>query len=64
MEDWDWHIHTTLYKIESWNFPGGLVVKTLLSNEEGTGSHHGQGTKIPHASRYGQVINNNKIIDN
>ena len=31
-------------------FPGGPVVKNLLSNAGNTGSIPGQGTKIPHAT--------------
>ena len=31
------------------DFPGGPVVKNLLSNAGDTGSIPGQGTKIPHA---------------
>ena len=30
------------------DFPGGPVVKTLLSNAGGVGSISGQGAKIPH----------------
>ena len=33
----------------SGNFPGGPVVKNLLSSGEDAGSTPGQGTKIPHA---------------
>ena len=32
------------------DFPGGPVVKNLLSNAGDTGSIPGQGTKIPHAT--------------
>ena len=32
------------------DFPGGPVVKTPPSNEGGTGSIPGRGTKIPHAA--------------
>ena len=31
------------------DFPGGLVVKTLLSSTGSEGSITGQGAKIPHA---------------
>ena len=34
---------------KSRDFPGGPVVKNLLSNAGDTGSIPGQGTKIPHA---------------
>ena len=37
---------------------GGPVVKTLTSNAEGSGSIPGQGTKILHATRYGQKWKN------
>ena len=35
---------------ESWDFPGGPVVKTSPSNAGGAGSIPGWGAKIPHAS--------------
>ena len=37
----NWHL---------WDFPGGIVVKTLPSNAGGVGSKSGQGTKIPHTA--------------
>ena len=36
-------------KRQTWDFPGGLLVKNLLSNAEGVGLIPGQGAKIPHA---------------
>ena len=36
----------------------GPVVKTLTSNAEGSGLIPGQGTKILHATRYGQKLKN------
>ena len=39
------------WKTESRDFPGGLVVKTSLSNAGDTGSIPGQGTKILYASQ-------------
>ena len=36
------------------NFPGSPVVKTLPSNAGGLSLIHGQGTKISHATQYGQ----------
>ena len=41
----------------SWDFPGGLVVKTLCFHcRGGTGSIPGRGTKIPQAARRGQKV--------
>ena len=41
-----------MLKIEDyWDFPGGPVVKTLLSSAGGVGSIPSQGAKIPHASQ-------------
>ena len=37
------------------DFPGRLVVKTLHFQCRGAGSISGQGTKIPHAARHGQI---------
>ena len=37
------------------DFPGSLVVKTLHFQCRGAGSIPGQGTKIPHAARHGQI---------
>ena len=37
--------------MQNGDFPGGPVVKTLLSSAGGMGSIPGQGAKIPHASR-------------
>ena len=37
-----------LEKLQGRNFPGSLVVKTLTSNAEGTGSIPIWGAKIPH----------------
>ena len=34
----------------SWDFPGGPVVKNLLSNAGNMGSVPGWGTRIPHAT--------------
>ena len=36
------------------NFPGSPVVKTSPSNAGGVSLTHGQGTKISHATQYGQ----------
>ena len=36
------------------DFPSGPVVKTPSSNAEDAGSNPGWGTKIPHATEYGQ----------
>jgi len=45
------------------NFPGGPVIKTLLSNADGAGSIPGWGTKIPHALQSkNQNIKKNPII--
>ena len=44
------HIHRHLLKLILRNFPGGLVVKTLPSNADGTGSTPGWGAKIRYAS--------------
>ena len=41
------------YKINR-NLPGGPVVKTPVSNASGAGLIPGQGTKVPHATGYGQ----------
>ena len=38
-----------MHENRSRDFPGGPVVKNLLSNAGDTGSTPGQGTKIPHA---------------
>ena len=38
-----------VYQKESWNFPGGPVVKNLPPNAGGIGSISGWETKIPHA---------------
>ena len=38
-----------MLRIESKDFPGGLVVKTLPRNAEDTGSIPGLGTKTPRA---------------
>ena len=38
------------FKSLLWDFPGGPVVKTSLSNAGGAGSIPGRGAKIPHAS--------------
>ena len=48
------HLACTLQKCwyskrQTWDFPGGLLVKNLLSNAEDAGSNPGWGTKIPHA---------------
>jgi len=37
---------------QKWNFPGGPVVKNLLSNVGGAILTPGWGTKIPHAKRH------------
>ena len=37
-------------KKNSWDFPGGPVVKTSPSNAGGVGSIPGQGAKMPHTS--------------
>ena len=37
-------------KTQSWDFPGGPVVKNQPSNAGDVGSIPGQGTKIPHAA--------------
>ena len=39
-----------LFKSSLWDFPQGLVVKTLSSNAGGVGSIPGSGAKIPHVS--------------
>ena len=36
--------------MEDWDFPGGPVVKNLLSNAADVGSSPRQGTKIPYAA--------------
>ena len=36
--------------MEDWDFPGGPVVKNLLSNAADVGSSPSQGTKIPYAA--------------
>ena len=41
-----------------WNFPGGLVVKTLHLHCKCTGSILGQGTEIPHVVWQSQKIKN------
>ena len=38
------------FKIYSWDFPGGPVVKNLPYNTGDASSIPGQGTKIPHAA--------------
>ena len=42
------------YKKYSWEFPGGLVVRSLRFQCCGPGSVPGQGTKIPEAAQHGQ----------
>ena len=37
-------------------FPSGPVVRTLLSDAGDAGSIPGQGTKIPHATGYGEKL--------
>ena len=53
MDEWTnrmWPIHTMDHKDgNSWDFPGGPVVKTSRSNAGGAGSIPGQGAKILHA---------------
>ena len=38
-------------RFDSWDFPGGPVVKTSPSNAGDEGSIPGRGAKIPHASQ-------------
>ena len=44
-------LFTIAFKILSWDFPSGPVVKNMLCNAEDSGSSPGQGTKIPHAKK-------------
>ena len=44
-------------KIKRRDFPGGLVVKTVLPVWGGPGSITGQGTKISYAAQHSQKIN-------
>ena len=45
------------------DFPGGPVVRTLLSNTEGVGSIPGWGIKILHAMRCHQTLKKKKEPD-
>ena len=45
----DWKEIFFTYKLSSWDFPGGPLVKNPPSNAGDAGSIPGQGTKIPHA---------------